>query len=200
MCRCLALKRARSTSTKVETNDGRSRSIKALDRFLDRLVVSGLRFLLPLRPSRSPVVARPWLMSVAASSSSSRQWGVYTLTAATSDTSPSLLLVFDNQRYLFNAGEGTTRAFVARSAGFKKLETIFATRASSTALQGLPGEQSTLAAEIELIGCRSAADFGRASWRRIGGDQGQPRPTARCGPSASLFSLSCQEVRPLVHI
>jgi ribonuclease Z len=72
-------------------------------------------------------------------SSALTQWGCYSLTGLTADTTPSLLLCFDSTRYLFNAGEGTTRALVSHGAGFKKIAAVFSTRADAATSGGLAG-------------------------------------------------------------
>ncbi|KAH7657828.1 Ribonuclease Z protein [Dioscorea alata] len=57
----------------------------------------------------------------------------------TQDTSPSVLLFFDNQRFIFNAGEGLQRFCTEHKIKLSKIDHIFLTRVSSETAGGLPG-------------------------------------------------------------
>ena len=61
------------------------------------------------------------------------------------DSPPSLLLFFDNSRYLINAPEGTQRLATQHQIKLSKLHHILLTRSSSLTLGGLPGLAITLA-------------------------------------------------------
>ncbi|XP_039143394.1 tRNAse Z TRZ4, mitochondrial-like isoform X3 [Dioscorea cayenensis subsp. rotundata] len=63
----------------------------------------------------------------------------------TQDTSPSVLLFFDNQRFIFNAGEGLQRFCTEHKIKLSKIDHIFLTRVSSETAGGLPGLLLTLA-------------------------------------------------------
>ncbi|KAG2496087.1 hypothetical protein HYH03_005690 [Edaphochlamys debaryana] len=54
-------------------------------------------------------------------------------------TSPSILLFFDKERYLFNAGEGIQRLFREHKLKIKQVNAYFITRISTETLGGLPG-------------------------------------------------------------
>ena len=54
-------------------------------------------------------------------------------------TVPSVLLFFDRQRYLFNAGEGFQRYCVEHRVKLAKLNGILMTRVTTEASGGLPG-------------------------------------------------------------
>ncbi|KAJ3212665.1 Zinc phosphodiesterase ELAC protein 2 [Entophlyctis luteolus] len=78
------------------------------------------------------------------------KYSLQVLGAATVDARPSVALVFDSQRYLFNCSEGIqrfindrSRATAAVSPG--KTRCIFATRAAWLCIGGLPGLVLTLA-------------------------------------------------------
>ncbi|XP_032236963.2 zinc phosphodiesterase ELAC protein 2 [Nematostella vectensis] len=60
------------------------------------------------------------------------------------DTTPSLLLFTDSQRYLFNCGEGTQRLFNEQKIKYNKLNNIFFTRICWERCGGLPGMAMTL--------------------------------------------------------
>jgi len=58
---------------------------------------------------------------------------------STLDSSPSVLLFFDNKRYLFNCGEGTQRFCTEYKVRLTKIGTIFLTRLAWENIGGLPG-------------------------------------------------------------
>ena len=60
----------------------------------------------------------------------------------TGDTAPSVLLFFDNLRFLFNVGEGFQRFCVQHRVKLSKTNGIFVTRTSTDAAGGLPGATS----------------------------------------------------------
>lgn len=53
---------------------------------------------------------------------------------------PSVLLFFDRQRFLFNAGEGFQRFCVEHRVKLAKVSAVLATRTTTEATGGLPGE------------------------------------------------------------
>ena len=57
----------------------------------------------------------------------------------TEDCSPSVLLFFDHQRYLFNAGDGFQRFCVEHGVRMSRLESVMLTRSATAALGGLSG-------------------------------------------------------------
>ncbi len=61
----------------------------------------------------------------------------------TGDTVPSVLLFFDNLRFLFNVGEGFQRFCVQHRVKLSKTNGIFVTRTSTDAAGGLPGVASS---------------------------------------------------------
>ncbi|KAI4331432.1 hypothetical protein MLD38_029622 [Melastoma candidum] len=63
----------------------------------------------------------------------------------TQDTSPSVLLFFDNQRFIFNAGEGLQRFCTEHKVKLSKIDCIFLSRVCSETAGGLPGLLLTLA-------------------------------------------------------
>lgn len=52
---------------------------------------------------------------------------------------PSVLLFFDRQRFLFNAGEGFQRFCVEHRIKLAKVSGVLATRTTTEATGGLPG-------------------------------------------------------------
>ncbi|KAJ3694530.1 hypothetical protein LUZ60_010010 [Juncus effusus] len=63
----------------------------------------------------------------------------------TQDTSPSILLFFDQQRFLFNAGEGLQRFCSEHKIKLSKIDHIFLSRVCSETAGGIPGLLLTLA-------------------------------------------------------
>ncbi|XP_030494096.2 tRNase Z TRZ3, mitochondrial isoform X1 [Cannabis sativa] len=63
----------------------------------------------------------------------------------TQDTSPSVLLFFDRQRFIFNAGEGLQRFCTEQKIKLSKIDHIFLSRVCSETAGGLPGLLLTLA-------------------------------------------------------
>ncbi|ONK80061.1 uncharacterized protein A4U43_C01F13400 [Asparagus officinalis] len=63
----------------------------------------------------------------------------------TQDTSPSVLLFFDKQRFIFNAGEGLQRFCTEHKIKLSKIDHMFFTRVCSETAGGLPGLLLTLA-------------------------------------------------------
>lgn len=80
---------------------------------------------------------------------------------ASSDTSdvPTVLLQCDAKRYLFNAGEGTTRISAQHRSSNARVEQIFLTRVASDTMGGIPGLLMTLAdggrAQVAVHGPRN---------------------------------------------
>ncbi|KAI3913634.1 hypothetical protein MKX01_035830 [Papaver californicum] len=63
----------------------------------------------------------------------------------TQDTSPSILLFFDNQRFLFNAGEGFQRFCTGHKIKLSQIDHVLLTRVCSETAGGLAGVLLTLA-------------------------------------------------------
>ena len=67
------------------------------------------------------------------------------LGTCTSDSSPSVLLFFDDKRYLFNAGEGSQRFCCEHGVKLSGIRSIFLTNLSWDRIGGLPGTVLTMA-------------------------------------------------------
>lgn len=57
----------------------------------------------------------------------------------TVDSTPSLLVFFDNKRYLFNVGEGTQRLCLEHKVKLGKVDSIYLTSLNWEVVGGLPG-------------------------------------------------------------
>lgn len=61
------------------------------------------------------------------------------IASKTYETSPSVLVAFDSQKYLFNCGEGTQRLCAEKRIKFSKLGHLFTTRIGWDTCGGIPG-------------------------------------------------------------
>lgn len=67
----------------------------------------------------------------------------------TSDTTPSIVVHFDSQRYLFNCGEGTQRLLSSHKIRMGKLRNIFITHMDWRHTGGIPGLILTMSGSIQ---------------------------------------------------
>lgn len=72
-------------------------------------------------------------------------WSAFCLTSESSDTNLSICMDYNSSRYLFNCGEGTTRALLQRRKGFRKFKALFVTEINTDKSAGLPGILMTMA-------------------------------------------------------
>lgn len=73
------------------------------------------------------------------SANSNMRWHSRVVSGLTSDTEPCISVHFDTAQYLFNCGEGTTRAFIQQKYGIKKSKAIFLTQVKAARSGGLTG-------------------------------------------------------------
>ncbi|KAJ7460806.1 hypothetical protein FB451DRAFT_1045064 [Mycena latifolia] len=66
-------------------------------------------------------------------------WTASVVTSATTDTEPSLVISFDQAKYIFNAAENSNRAFTQKKAHRKKTRAFFLTQVGAQRAGGLPG-------------------------------------------------------------
>ena len=66
-------------------------------------------------------------------------WNATVLASATSDTDPTLLINFDNAKYVFNVTEGFSRTCIQRKVTTNKLRSVFLSRYSTETCNGMPG-------------------------------------------------------------
>ncbi|KAJ7089838.1 hypothetical protein B0H15DRAFT_273688 [Mycena belliarum] len=66
-------------------------------------------------------------------------WTASIVTSATTDTEPSLVISFDQGKYIFNVAENSNRAFTQKKAHRKKTRAIFLTQVGTQRAGGLPG-------------------------------------------------------------
>jgi ribonuclease Z len=70
-----------------------------------------------------------------------------------SDTEPQIVLEYDGNQYVFNAGENTCRVLVQSRPDLEKMKGMFLTQVSTQRAGGLGGEQMSvlLPAMTDLI-------------------------------------------------
>lgn len=73
------------------------------------------------------------------------------VTAATSDTEPTIILTFDHAKYLFNVGENTNRAFFQSKFRWSRTRAVFLTQANIQRASGLGGTRFLLRGVIILL-------------------------------------------------
>ncbi len=78
-------------------------------------------------------------------------WSTSVYTTLSSDTEPSIVITFDSAKYIFNAGENTTRAILQDKRGWKKVKALFLTRLGTQRSSGVPGVSLDSSSCILLI-------------------------------------------------
>jgi ribonuclease Z len=66
-------------------------------------------------------------------------WSTSVYTTLSSDTEPSIVITFDSAKYIFNAGENTSRAILQNARGWRKVKALFLTRLGTQRSSGVPG-------------------------------------------------------------
>lgn len=92
-------------------------------------------------------------------------WSTSVLTTVSSDTEPSIIVTFDNAKYIFNTSENTTRSFLQSGRTWKRARALFFTQARVEKTSGLPGMSLKLERGDTLLKCssRSYHDFRRCN-------------------------------------
>lgn len=68
-----------------------------------------------------------------------QNWSTTVVTPLSYDTEPTVLITFDNAKYLFNVGENTNRAFYQSRKNWKRMRGIFLTQVRTQRASGLGG-------------------------------------------------------------
>ncbi|KAI0292916.1 hypothetical protein BC826DRAFT_1017511 [Russula brevipes] len=83
-------------------------------------------------------------------------WSTSVYTTLSSDTEPSIVITFDSAKYIFNAGENTTRTILQNGRGWKKVKGLFLTQLGTRRSSGLSGLLMSVADSsprvMEIIG------------------------------------------------
>jgi ribonuclease Z len=68
-----------------------------------------------------------------------QSWVTTAVTSLSHDTEPTILVNFENGKYMFNAGENTNRAFLQSSKNWKKMRGVFLSQVTTQRASGLAG-------------------------------------------------------------
>ncbi|KAH9940691.1 hypothetical protein B0H21DRAFT_572283 [Amylocystis lapponica] len=83
-------------------------------------------------------------------------WSASVLSAVSSDTEPTVVVTFDNAKYIFNAGENTGRTWLQSRRHWRKARGLFLTSVGTQRASGLPGLTMFLAdagiPSIDIVG------------------------------------------------
>lgn len=74
--------------------------------------------------------------------STNMHWTASVLSTVSADSEPSVMINFDNARYMINAGENAVRALCHSQTNRKRVQAIFMTRLTLERAGGLNGEYS----------------------------------------------------------
>jgi ribonuclease Z len=67
-------------------------------------------------------------------------WSTSVLSGLSSDTEPSIVVTFESAKYIFNAGENTSRSWLQSRNNWKKAKGLFLTSVGSQRMSGVPGK------------------------------------------------------------
>ena len=73
------------------------------------------------------------------------KWSTSVISALSSDTEPTIIVTFDNAKYLFNAGENTGRAWTQSRAHWRRVKALFFTQVGTQRMSGMPGAVASIA-------------------------------------------------------
>lgn len=95
------------------------------------------RFINPLIPPARSFHVLPPVRAI--SQENNMNWSTSVYTTLSSDTEPSIVITFDSAKYIFNAGENTTRAVFQNKKGWRKVKALFLTQLGTQRSSGVPG-------------------------------------------------------------
>jgi len=67
-------------------------------------------------------------------------WSATVHTTLSTDTQPSIIVTFDDAKYIFNASENAGRAFYESNGNWKKTKALFFTQSNVEKTSGLAGK------------------------------------------------------------
>lgn len=67
------------------------------------------------------------------------KWSTSVISTLSSDTEPTIIITFDNAKYIFNAGENTGRAWIQSRSYWRKVRALFFTQLGTQRMSGMPG-------------------------------------------------------------
>lgn len=90
-------------------------------------------------------------------------WSASVLSTVSSDTEPTIVLAFDSAKYIFNAGENTSRAFLQSRRNWKRTHGLFFTQVGTQRASGLPGLLMSFAdatiSRLDIVGPPGLSHF-----------------------------------------
>ena len=67
------------------------------------------------------------------------KWSTSVISALSSDTEPTIIVTFENAKYIFNVGENTGRAWMQSRAHWRRMKALFFTQVGTQRMSGMPG-------------------------------------------------------------
>ena len=67
------------------------------------------------------------------------RWSTTVISPLSSDTEPTIIITFDNAKYIFNAGENTGRAWIQSRANWRRVKALFLTQVGTQRMSGMAG-------------------------------------------------------------
>lgn len=67
------------------------------------------------------------------------KWSTSVISALSSDTEPTIIITFDDAKYIFNAGENIGRAWTQSRAHWRRVKALFFTQVGTQRMSGMPG-------------------------------------------------------------
>lgn len=68
-----------------------------------------------------------------------KDWSISVPSTLSSDTEPTVVVAFNSAKYVFNAGENTTRAILQSKTRWNKARALFLSAAGTQRASGVPG-------------------------------------------------------------
>lgn len=118
-----------------------------------------------------------------------KNWSTSVYTALSSDTEPSIVITFESAKYIFNAGENTTRAILQSTRGWRKVKALFLTQLGTQRSSGVSG----MLLDSLVVRCRG--HYGPLTTVLVSGllmsvADSSPRAMQIVGPSGLLHFLA----------
>jgi len=106
---------------------------------LEILLLAKLRALCLHSRCINPLIPHRSTRSLYARKEDMKNWSTSVYTALSSDTEPSIVITFESAKYIFNAGENTTRAILQSTRGWRKVKALFLTQLGTQRSSGVSG-------------------------------------------------------------
>jgi len=117
------------------------------------------------------------------------KWSTSVISALSSDTEPTVIITFDNAKYIFNAGENTGRAWTQSRAHWRRMKALFFTQVGTQRMSGMSGAYSPAADALfdpKLTICPRSFDVHGRRWYLESPSRRPPGSHSRVGCPPSL--------------